>query len=55
MSFTEVDGGTRVQWTTRAEIRVPLLGALVTRVLARPILTRTFRNILDAADTALSR
>jgi uncharacterized protein YndB with AHSA1/START domain len=55
MSFTEVDGGTRVQWTTRAEIRVPLLGALLTRVLARPILTRTFRNILDAADTALSR
>ncbi|WP_158890185.1 SRPBCC family protein [Amycolatopsis anabasis] len=55
MIFTEVDGGTRVQWTTRAEIRVPLLGALLTRLIARPILTRTFGNILDVADTALSR
>ncbi|SEC25435.1 Polyketide cyclase / dehydrase and lipid transport [Streptomyces sp. 2314.4] len=27
MTFTEVDGGTQVCWTTRAEIPVPLVGA----------------------------
>ncbi|UNO39074.1 SRPBCC family protein [Streptomyces sp. MST-110588] len=54
MTFTETDGGTRVRWTTRAELRVPLLGALVTRLVVRPVLTRTFRNILTAADTALT-
>ncbi|SOE14886.1 Polyketide cyclase / dehydrase and lipid transport [Streptomyces sp. 2323.1] len=55
MTFTVVDGGTLVCWTTRAEIPVPLLGALLTRRLARPVVTRTFRNILDAAETALAQ
>lgn len=55
MTFTEVDGGTQVCWTTRAEIPVPLLGALLTRRLARPVITRTFRSILDAAETALAQ
>ncbi|MGK5630984.1 SRPBCC family protein [Streptomyces sp. URMC 123] len=55
MTFTEVDGGTLVRWTTRAEIPVPLLGPFLTRRLARPIITRTFRNILDTADTVLTR
>lgn len=54
MTFTEVDGGTRVTWSTRAEIPLPLIGALLTRRLARPVITRTFRNILDAAGTALT-
>ncbi|RII14830.1 Polyketide cyclase / dehydrase and lipid transport [Streptomyces sp. YIM 130001] len=53
MTFTEVDGGTHVRWTTRAEIPVPLLGPLLTRRLARPVITYTFGKILDAADTAL--
>ncbi|MEV6955555.1 SRPBCC family protein [Streptomyces sp. NPDC051183] len=55
MTFTEVEGGTRVEWTTRAEIPVPLVGAFLTRRLAKPVITRTFRNILDAADAALTR
>ncbi|MDH6115288.1 carbon monoxide dehydrogenase subunit G [Kitasatospora sp. MAP12-15] len=55
VTFTEVDGGTAVRWTTRAEISVPLLGALLTRHFARPVITRTFRAILAAADTALTR
>ncbi|QEU91428.1 SRPBCC family protein [Streptomyces kanamyceticus] len=55
MTFTEVDGGTRVCWTTRAEIPVPLLGPFLTRRLARPVITRTFGAILKAADTALTR
>ncbi|UFQ14117.1 MULTISPECIES: SRPBCC family protein [Streptomyces] len=54
MTFAEVDGGTRVRWTTRAEVRVPLLGALLTRRVARPVITRTFGTILEAADTALT-
>ncbi|MGW8970199.1 SRPBCC family protein [Streptomyces platensis] len=55
MTFTEVDGGTHVRWTTRAEIPVPLLGTFLTRHLARPVITRTFRNILDAANNALTQ
>ncbi|WP_330318616.1 hypothetical protein [Streptomyces platensis] len=55
MTFTEVDGGTHVRWTTRAEIPVPLLGTFLTRHLARPVITRTFRNILDVADSALTQ
>ncbi|WP_148591351.1 SRPBCC family protein [Streptomyces sp. WAC01526] len=54
MTFTEVEGGTHVRWTTRAEIPVPVLGAVLTRFLARPVITRTFRNILDAANSALT-
>ncbi|WP_069884385.1 SRPBCC family protein [Streptomyces luteocolor] len=54
MTFTEVDGGTRVRWTTRAEIPVPVIGPFLTRRMARPIITRTFGNILDAADAALA-
>jgi hypothetical protein len=54
MTFSEVGGGTLVRWTTRAEISVPLLGPLLTRRFARPIITRTFRNILDTANTALT-
>ncbi|MET9518041.1 SRPBCC family protein [Streptomyces sp. NPDC002994] len=54
MTFSEVDGGTRVCWTTRAEMRMPLLGAFLTRVLVRPMITRSFGSILDAANDALS-
>lgn len=54
MTCTEAEGGTQVRWTTRAEIPLPLLGTLLTRRLARPIITRTFRNILDTANTALT-
>ncbi|WP_406340606.1 SRPBCC family protein [Streptomyces sp. NBC_00648] len=55
VELSEVDGGTLVRWTTRAEIPVPLVGAFLTRHLARPIITRTFRNILDTADAALTQ
>ncbi|WP_367140129.1 MULTISPECIES: SRPBCC family protein [Streptomyces] len=55
MTFTETDGGTLVRWTTRAEIPVPVLGAFLTRRFAKPVITRTFGNILSAADAALSR
>ncbi|WP_030021066.1 SRPBCC family protein [Streptomyces monomycini] len=55
MTFTETpEGGTHVRWTTRAEIPVPLLGGFLTRHVARPIITRTFGNILAAAEKALA-
>ncbi|MEV5873456.1 SRPBCC family protein [Streptomyces sp. NPDC052101] len=54
MTFTETDGGTLVRWTTRAEIPLPLLGAFLTRRLARPVITRTFGAILHAAEKALT-
>ncbi|MFI8873150.1 SRPBCC family protein [Streptomyces sp. NPDC055243] len=55
MTFAETDGGTLVTWTTRAEMRAPLVGAFLTRHLVRPMITRSFHSILDAADTALAR
>ncbi|WP_167160616.1 SRPBCC family protein [Streptomyces sp. MBT27] len=54
MTFSEVDGGTLVRWTTRAEMKLPLLGSVLTRVLVRPMIVRSFGSILDAADTALA-
>ncbi|MER5545309.1 SRPBCC family protein [Streptomyces sp. NPDC001118] len=54
MTFTETDGGTLVRWTTRAGIPLPLIGGPLTRFLARPVITRTFANILEAADKALT-
>ncbi|MWA08546.1 SRPBCC family protein [Streptomyces sp. BA2] len=55
MTFTETEDGTLVNWTTRAEMRAPLVGAFLTRHVVRPMITRSFLSILDAADTALSR
>lgn len=55
MTFTEVEGGTLVRWTTRAEVRLPLLGPVLTRLLMRPVVSRTFGNILATADTALTQ
>ncbi|MFC9234263.1 hypothetical protein ACFTZI_35735 [Streptomyces decoyicus] len=54
MTFGEADGGTLVNWTTRAEMRAPLVGAFCTRHLVRPMITRSFHSILDAADAALA-
>ncbi|WP_020494761.1 SRPBCC family protein [Sciscionella marina] len=55
MEFTEVEGGTHVRWRTRAEVRIPLIGAFLTRLLAQPILSRTFGTILEAAEKSLAR
>ncbi|MFF7357503.1 MULTISPECIES: SRPBCC family protein [Streptomyces] len=54
MTFTRTDRGTLVRWTTRAEIPLPLVGPLLTRFLARPVITRAFRSILAAAEEALT-
>ncbi|MGW8375121.1 SRPBCC family protein [Streptomyces sp. ODS28] len=54
MTFEEIEGGTRVCWITRAEIPLPLVGGFLTRRLARPVITRTFGAILEAAEGALA-
>jgi uncharacterized protein YndB with AHSA1/START domain len=55
VSFTEVAGGTHVLWTTTVELRFPLLGGLLTRLVARPILAHVFNAVLDAAQEDLER
>ncbi|MFJ3788595.1 SRPBCC family protein [Kitasatospora sp. NPDC090091] len=52
MTFSEVEGGTEVVWTTAFQARVPF-GAAVTR-LARPVIALVFGRILDAAEAALT-
>lgn len=54
MTFSEVDGGTHVEWSTRAEIPIPLIGGLLTRRLAHPVLRYAFGKILDAAENSLA-
>ncbi|NUP27148.1 MAG: SRPBCC family protein [Nocardia sp.] len=54
VEFTETAGGTRVVWTTVVELRFPLIGALLTRRVARPLLTYAFGRVLDAATRQLT-
>lgn len=53
MTFDEVPGGTRVVWSTRVGLRVPLGDAVVRRV-AGPVVGRVFGEILDAGSSALT-
>ncbi|MBO2452210.1 SRPBCC family protein [Actinomadura barringtoniae] len=53
MTFTEVAQGTEIVWTTTFEVPVPF-GAVVTRVVAKPVIAYVFGRILHAADKALT-
>ncbi|MBH0777951.1 SRPBCC family protein [Nocardia bovistercoris] len=48
------DGGTRVRWTTTAELRLPLAGAYLTRRVMRPLLRYAFDRVLDEAARAVA-
>jgi hypothetical protein len=48
LTFTEKDDGTVVDWTTRFEIPVPLLGKLLEKA-AKRALTRAFEEFLQQA------
>lgn len=52
VSFTEIDGITTVVWTSTFEVRLPILGALLTR-MARPVVAFSFGRVLAAAARAL--
>lgn len=54
MTFTEVDGGTKVTWKTTAEVKIPVVGVSLTKALAKPLLGRVFEQILQLCDDDLS-
>ncbi|MGI5338172.1 SRPBCC family protein [Streptomyces sp. CA-181903] len=53
MTFTEVPEGTLVTWTTTFGLPFPG-GARVARHVAKPVITRVFADILNAADRSLT-
>lgn len=55
VGFAAVDGGTRVVWTTTFRVKIPLIGGILTRWVGRPMLTRVFNDVLDAATTDLAK
>lgn len=55
VGFAAVDGGTRVTWTTTFRVKFPLIGGALTRWVGRPMLTRVFNDVLDAAAADLSK
>lgn len=54
VQLTPVENGTHVTWTTEYELPLRSGGALVATAIA-PILERSFRSILAAADRSLTR
>lgn len=54
LTFTEVPSGTRVVWTTTAELRLPFAAATATRLVVKPVVVYVFGKVLDAAGTALA-
>lgn len=44
-----MDGGTHVVWTTTFRVKFPLIGGMLTSWVGRPMLTRVFNDVLDAA------
>jgi uncharacterized protein YndB with AHSA1/START domain len=54
LTFTEVPGGTRVQWTTTVEVRLPFAAAAMTRLLGKPVIAYTFGKVIEAADASLA-
>ncbi|WP_454789885.1 SRPBCC family protein [Mycolicibacterium lutetiense] len=54
VSFVAADGGTHVVWTTTFRVKFPLIGRPLTRWVGRPMLTRVFNDVLDAAAADLA-
>ncbi|MFE7740750.1 SRPBCC family protein [Nocardia sp. NPDC057455] len=54
VGFSETAGGTHVVWTTTAQLRIPLIGAALTRRIVRPLFTYAFDRVLDAASRDLA-
>ncbi|QRY43899.1 SRPBCC family protein [Mycolicibacterium boenickei] len=55
VGFAAVDGGTRVTWTTTFRVKFPFVGGALTRWVGRPMLTRVFNDVLDAAAADLAK
>ena len=52
LTFTEAGDGTDVEWSTRFDVTVPILGPLV-GLIARPLFARAFTGLLRGAKTTL--
>jgi hypothetical protein len=52
LTFTREDGGTLIDWTTRFEVPVPIVGGMLAAV-AKRILARAFDDFLCGAKTRL--
>ena len=53
LEFSETDEGTRVDWMSRFEVRIPLLGWLLERVLGHSLIS-AFGRLLTRAGTNLN-
>ncbi|WP_280251859.1 SRPBCC family protein [Nocardia abscessus] len=51
---TETPEGTHVVWTTTAQLRLPLVGAALTRLVVRPLFSYAFNRVLDTASRDLT-
>lgn len=49
VEVTETAAGARVRWTTTVELRLPFIGAFLTRRVVRPVMAYAFGRVLDAA------
>jgi hypothetical protein len=54
ISCTPSPDGTAVVWTTTARLALPLVGDLVTRVVAKPMILWAFGKVLDTATRELT-
>jgi hypothetical protein len=54
LTFTEVPGGTRVQWRTTVELGLPFAAKTVTRLVGAPFITYTFGKVMETAGAALA-
>ncbi|MGV9798671.1 SRPBCC family protein [Mycobacterium sp. NPDC003449] len=54
VTCTAVPGGTHVVWTTTFRVKLPVLGAAMTRWVGKPMLAKVFNDVLDAAGTDLT-
>lgn len=53
VTLSEIPGGTKVVWTTTAQIALPFGADAMTRTVAAPVISWAFRHILRTADRAL--
>jgi hypothetical protein len=54
VTLEEVGAGTHITWTSTMELRIPIIGAALTRWIARPIFVYLFNRVLDEATADLA-
>jgi hypothetical protein len=54
VTLEEVGASTHITWTSTMELRIPIIGAALTRWIARPIFVCLFNRVLDEATAELA-